>query len=176
MVFLLLLRILIVADDQYLRCTATTCILITFVLYLDFIICLINLCYIKLSWLVLFFDLRWCTWARACVVSGRWQASPLRAPVVWGTRWVWWELQGASLPHWVPSNPHQSCCLRCLWPWPLEEHWVGSFLFLEDLRLKWTWCHDRRKLLGWKNCLLWQRYHSSLPNLVLEQIPLLSTT
>ena len=47
-----------VADDQYLRCTATTSILITIALYWDFIMCFINLCYIELSGLVFFFDLR----------------------------------------------------------------------------------------------------------------------
>ena len=98
------------------------------------------------SWRVFVSHLRWCTWARACVVSALWRASLLRAPVDWGTPWAWWEWRAASLPPSAPSNPHQSCCLRCLWPWPPEELWVGGLLLLRG----------SEKILGWKFALFRQ--------------------
>lgn len=76
-------------------------------------------------WFSLFL-LRWCTWAQVCAVSGRWPACLPRAPVAWGTPSAWWEWQGALLPPSVPSNPHRSCCLRCLWLWLAGEPWVGG--------------------------------------------------
>lgn len=39
---------------------------------------------------------------------------------------AWWGWLGALLPLWVPSNPHQSFCPRCLWPWLQGEPWVSA--------------------------------------------------